>query len=60
MISSPCTSVGTIEPRGTQPVVPSKALSLIERSISENDQDVYIAVYPNSVLVKSGSSTIYS
>ena len=41
-------------------MVPSKALSLIERSISENDQDVYVAVFPNSVLVKSGSSTIYS
>ena len=60
VISTSCSSVGTIEPRTTQPVVPSKALSLIERSISENDQDVYIAVYPNSVLVKSGSSTIYS
>ena len=60
VVSTTSTVVGTIEPRATQPVVPAKALSLIERSITENDQDVYLAVYPNSVLVKVGSSTIYS
>ncbi len=60
VVSTTSTVVGTIEPRATQPVVPAKALSLIERSITDNDQDVYLAVYPNSVLVKVGSSTIYS
>jgi DNA polymerase-3 subunit beta len=40
--------------------VPAKALSLIERSITEDDQDVFLAVYSNSVLAKVGSSTIYS
>ena len=60
VVSTSSSVIGTIEPRATQPVVPAKALSLIERSITENDQDVYLAVYPNSVLVKVGSSTIYS
>lgn len=60
VVSTLSSTIGTIEPRATQPVVPAKALSLIERSITENDQDVYLAVYPNSVLVKVGSSTIYS
>ena len=60
VVSTVSSVIGTIEPRATQPVVPAKALSLIERSITENDQDVYLAVYPNSVLVKVGSSTIYS
>lgn len=60
VISTACSAVGTIEPRSTHPVVPAKALSLIERSITDADQDVYVAVYPNSVLVKVGSSTIYS
>lgn len=60
VVSTVSSAIGTIEPRATQPVVPAKALSLIERSITENDQDVYLAVYPNSVLVKVGSSTIYS
>lgn len=60
VVSTISSTIGTIEPRATQPVVPAKALSLIERSITDNDQDVYLAVYPNSVLVKVGSSTIYS
>lgn len=60
VVSTACSSVGSIEPRATHPVVPTKALTLIEKSISDSDQDVYVAVYPNSVLVKVGSSTIYS
>ncbi len=60
VVSTVVTTVGTVEPRTTHPVVPSKALALIEKSISDADQDVYLAVYPNSVLVKCGSSTIYS
>lgn len=60
VVSSTTSTVGKVESRTTHPVVPAKALSLIERSISDNDQDVYVAVYPNSVLVKVGSSTIYS
>lgn len=60
VVSTANSTIGYIEPRATQPVVPAKALSLIERSINDNDQDVYLAVYPNSVLVKVGSSTIYS
>src|SRR6185436_5818453 len=60
VISSSCSTLGTVEPRTTHPVVPAKALSLIEKSITDSDQDVYLAVYPNSVLVKCSSSTIYS
>lgn len=60
VVNTASSTIGTIELRTTQPVVPAKALSLIERSITDNDQDVYLAVYPNSILVKVGSSTIYS
>lgn len=60
VVSSASSAVGTIESRTTHPVVPAKALSVIERGITDNDQEVYVAVYPNSVLVKVGSSTIYS
>lgn len=60
VVSTASSTIGNIEPRATQPVIPAKALSLIERSITDNDQDVYLAVYPNSVLIKVGSSTIYS
>jgi len=42
------------------PVIPSKAMSLVERSISEEEQDVFIVVQANDVLVKSGNATISS
>lgn len=60
VVSTASSTIGTIEPPATHPVLPAKALTLIERSISDNDQEVYLAVYPNCVLVKVGSSTIYS
>lgn len=47
------------EERG-EPVVPAKAMSLIERSIGDDQGDVAIAVRNNDVLVRSGLSTIYS
>lgn len=39
------------------PVIPSKAMSLLERSITE-DEDVLIAVQANDALVKAGPATI--
>lgn len=60
VVSTMASSIGTIESRDSQTVVPAKALSLMERCITDNDQEVYLAVYPNSVLVKAGNSTIYS
>lgn len=42
------------------PVIPTKALSLIERSIPDAESDALLAVHPNEVLVKVGASTIYS
>jgi len=55
-----CRSQGVEQAENPMPVVPSKAMSLIERSLAESDEDVFIAVHANDVLVKSGHSTIYS
>ncbi len=41
------------------PVIPSKAMSLIERSITDDQEETQIAVHANDALVKCGSSTIY-
>jgi DNA polymerase III subunit beta len=60
LVKSVCRSQGVEEPENTGPVVPSKAMSLIERSISEDDEEVLVAVHANDVLVKCGNSTIYS
>jgi DNA polymerase-3 subunit beta len=41
------------------PVIPTKALSLIERSIPDAESEALLAVHANEALVKVGSSTIY-
>lgn len=56
---TPCSQRG--EPSaGQRPVVPSKAMQLIERSIHDDEQEVHLAFHANDVLVRSGSSTIYA
>jgi DNA polymerase-3 subunit beta len=56
---APCSRRG--EPSaGQRPVVPSKAMQLIERSIHDEEQEVHLAFHPNDVLVRSGTSTIYA
>lgn len=54
-----CSSTG--EAATTQrPVVPSKAMQLIERSIQDDEQEVHLAFHANDVLVRSGTATIYA
>ena len=48
------------ETEPAQSVVPSKAMTLIEKSIPNDDQDLHLAVFRNHILVRTGSSTIYS
>ena len=60
VIKSTCSANGSVSEEQQKPVVPSKAMSLIERSVADDDADVWIAVRNNDVLVKSGQSTIYS
>ncbi len=51
---------GSPELGNSDPVVPSKAMQLVERSIGGDDQEVHVAVHANDVLFRVGSSTIYS
>ena len=55
-----CRFQGSGSPNEAPPVIPTKALTLIERSIPDGDSEALLAVHPNEVLVKVGSSTIYS
>ena len=41
-------------------IVPSKAMHLIERSLSDSDAEVQLSVQPNGILLKSPHTTIYS
>lgn len=45
---------------GVQPIIPSKAMSLIERTIHDDDQEICVALHQNDILVRSGLSTIYA
>jgi DNA polymerase-3 subunit beta len=57
---SGCSLHGSIQDDVVQPVVPAKAMSLIERSIQDDEQDVHLAVHQHHVLVRSGLTTIYA
>ncbi|MFG0335714.1 MAG: DNA polymerase III subunit beta [Maioricimonas sp. JB049] len=58
--SSSCSTQGNIEQEETRQVIPSKAMSLIERSIHDPEAEIRVAVHANDVLVASGHTTIYA
>ena len=61
VVTSSAQSVGEITVENTTPVVPSKAMQLIERSLPDDEDAVaMIAIHANDVLVKCGGATIYS
>ncbi|MCH7685938.1 MAG: DNA polymerase III subunit beta, partial [Planctomycetes bacterium] len=61
LVKLSCRFEGEESSGNISPVVPSKAMTLIEKSIPENEeQDVWISVHTNSVVVKSGLATISS
>ena len=49
---------GATPPADAQPIVPAKAMQLIERCVGPADVPVQIAVRPSEILAKSGSTTI--
>ncbi|MCC7419842.1 MAG: DNA polymerase III subunit beta [Planctomycetaceae bacterium] len=49
------------KPNGnTTPVIPAKAMAIIERSIVDDEAEVHLSSHTNHVLVRSGNATIYS
>ncbi|MCA9082153.1 MAG: DNA polymerase III subunit beta, partial [Planctomycetaceae bacterium] len=57
---STCSAEGSVSEEVGMPVIPAKAMQLLERSIHEDDQQIHIAIRQNDVLVRSGLSTIYA
>ena len=45
---------------GQTPVVPAKAMNLLERSISDPDETIRISFRPNEVLMKTEKAMVYS
>ena len=46
--------------KGAMPVVPAKAMSMLERNLVEPDETVRVSIRPNEVLMKTERSMIYS
>lgn len=46
--------------KGQMPVVPSKAMSLLERNLTEPDELIRVSLRPNEVLMKTERAMIYS
>ncbi len=60
LTKSSCRCEGEGHLENNRPIVPSKAMLLAERSISDADEDLFIAVHANDLLIKCSNFTIYS
>jgi DNA polymerase III subunit beta len=56
----PARSVGGHETVQSATIVPTRAMTLLDRALAENEQDIQLAARGNDVLVQSGRATIYS
>ncbi|REJ69378.1 MAG: DNA polymerase III subunit beta [Planctomycetota bacterium] len=59
-MEGPALSVGGQETGDQTTIVPTKALTLIERALSDADAEIQMAVQPNNVLVQSQRVTVFS
>lgn len=60
VVTAMCSSNGVDNVENEAPVIPRDAMSLLERSITDDEEDVLIAVHANDVLVKAAACTIYA
>lgn len=60
LVHAPCTVEGTLPTRPAPPVVPAKAMSLIERSVSDSDEPVKIGMHVNEISIRSSHFAISS
>jgi DNA polymerase III subunit beta len=59
IVKSSCQSEGDASTADQAPVIPAKAMKLIERSLSDEEEDVLLAIRGNDAVIKSSQSTIY-
>jgi DNA polymerase-3 subunit beta len=56
----PAHSVGGHQSGDSMTIVPSKAMQLIERALTDGDAEIQLAARPNEILIRSPRATIYS
>ncbi len=59
-MEGPAISVGEHSSAETMTIVPSRAMQLMDRALTESDAEIKVAVRANDILVKSQRATIYS
>lgn len=59
-MEGPAQAIGTPTPFGDVTVIPTRAMQLLERALSEDDTEVQLAIRQNDILVKNPRATIYS
>lgn len=60
VVSTACSLVGSPAIPATAPVIPSKAMGLIEKSLGDGTGEVHIALHQNDVVVRCQGTTIAS
>jgi DNA polymerase-3 subunit beta len=56
----PATSVGGHVSGDTMTIIPTKTMQLLDRALSDNEENIQLAARDNDILVRSGRATIYS
>lgn len=59
-MEGPAMAVGGHQTGDTMTIVPSRAMQLMERALSDGDAEIQVAARANDILVKSPRATIYS
>ena len=60
VVKAACRTQGSPGVPDGKPVVPTKAMTLVERTITDDETDVDVVVRSNEALLRSGNATIYS
>ncbi|VTR96552.1 DNA polymerase III subunit beta [Tuwongella immobilis] len=60
LIEGPAVVHGTVEKSGHTHLVPTKAMSLLEKNLNDADERVQVCLRPNEVLFQTEKATIYS
>jgi DNA polymerase-3 subunit beta len=60
LAEGPSTAKGGHSTKGQMPVVPTKTMGLLERTLHEEDEIVRVSLRPNEVLIRTERAMIYS
>jgi DNA polymerase-3 subunit beta len=60
VVNGVATAHGGHDTKGQTPVVPTKAMVLLERNLLDTEENISVTLRPNEVLFKTGRAVIYS